>query len=391
MLRKPVLVPFAVALWAFSLALAPGALRASDHADPILLGELDPGLTGLFAFPDGDRLVFILAGHRALSAAPPYDLEPYELAIHMDLHTEVTYTSAEDRARYGGTIPNPETIRPDVTLRFRLNDDATLAQQSFEGLRETNEVRVWTGVRDDPFILPTFFGTNVVAIVVSIPRSAFPEDQRDWILWGATYEADGGDQIDHVGRSNRTQLARFDLLNTLPPSEHVPAIRKAHDRRETAQNLLNDLGTLGRPLANLVNIMFAIRHYDFVPDVMIYTTRYAAGFPNGRRLTDDVALLTCRTGDCLLIETSYMASEAWPRETTNDKPFLAEFPYLAEPWPAKEPADRGFPWGVVLAFLLLLVVLVFVALAVIGLVCILRKRKVRKHSRGPRGPVPATG
>lgn len=358
MLRKPVPVLFVGLVCAFSVVVAPEAVRASDHADPILLGELDPGLTGLFAFPEGDRLVFVLAAHRALTAAPPYDLEPYEYAIHMDLHTEVTYSSAEDRARYGGTIPNPETIRPDVTLRFRLNDDTTLARQSFEGLRETNEIRVWTGVRDDPFILPTFFGTNVVAIVVSIPRSAFPPDQRDWILWGATYEVDGGDQIDHVGRSNRTQLARFDLLNTLPPSEHVAAIQEAHDRRETLHNLLTDLGTLGRPLASLVNIMFAIRHYDFVPDVMIFTTRYSAGFPNGRRLTDDVALLTCQTGDCLLVETSYMASEAWPRETTNDKAFLDEPPYLAEPWPTREPEPTGFRWGLWLTLILVLVVTV---------------------------------
>ena len=39
----------------------------------------------------------------------------------------------------------------------------------------------------------------------------------------------GNKQIDHVGRSLRTMLPRFDFLNTLPPNQHVKEIRKRHD------------------------------------------------------------------------------------------------------------------------------------------------------------------
>ncbi|HSL82631.1 MAG TPA: DUF4331 family protein, partial [Thermoanaerobaculia bacterium] len=369
MLRKPVPVLFALLLSA--LVLAPGTLPASDHADPLIAPDLTPGLTGLFIFPDGDRLALVLGTHRALSVEGPYNLKPYEFAIHMDLHSEVTYDDAEDRARYGGTVVDPASISPDVTLSFRLDENANLVQQRFEGLLETNEIRVWAGVRDDPFIFPRFFGTNVIAIVVSVPRSAFPSNQRDWILWGATYEVDGGDQVDHVGRSNRTQLTRFDPLNTLPPSEHLAKIHDDAHFWQKAANFFDDLGTYGQPLENLINSMFSIRHYDYQPDVMVYTTRYAAGYPNGRRLTDDVVLLTCQIGECLLMEAAFTDTEEWPRQTVNDKEFLDEFPYLAEPWPAKEPAKKGFRWGLWITILLIILLILTLILAVIGLLCVI--------------------
>jgi hypothetical protein len=379
MLQKP--VPVLSALLLSALALAPGALRASDHADPLIAPDLTPGLTGLFIFPDGDRLVLVLGTHRALTVEGPFNLEPYEFAIHMDLHSEISYTDAEDRARYGGTVVNPEGISPDVTLSFRLDENAGLVEQSFEGLRDANDIQVWTGVRDDPFIFPRFFGTNVIAIVVSIPRSAFPANQRDWILWGATYEADGGDQVDHVGRSNRTQLARFDPLNTKVPSEHLEVIQKAHDFWECAANFFDDIGTYGQPVKSLINAMFAIRHYDNHPDVMLFTTRYGVGYPNGRRLTDDVVLLTCQIGECLLMEAAFTDTEEWPRQTVNDKEFLDELPYLAEPWPAKEPAKKGFRWGLWITILLILLLILTLILAVIGLLCVIKRYRGRKRSQ----------
>lgn len=356
--RSRVLLFLTVALVS-AVVLAPGAARASDHADPIILPDLTPGLTGLFLFPDGDRMVFILGTHRALSVAGPYNLEPFEFAIHIDLDSRISFTDAEDRARYGGTVVEPAGIDAEVTLAFRLNDDASLREQRFEGLRSTNDIQIYTGVRDDPFIFPRFFGTNIIAVVVSIPRAAFPANQRDWLLWGTTTEVDGGDQVDHVGRSNRTQLARFDFLNTVPPSRHLPAIQEMHDKRERASTFL---GQIAVPLKNFFDVMFPIRHYDFQPDVMVYTSRYPPGYPNGRLLTDDVVLLTCQIGECLLMEAAFTDTEEWPRQTVNDKEFLAGFPYLAEPWPAKEPKPQGFRWGLWITILVVLVVIVVIML-----------------------------
>jgi hypothetical protein len=299
---------------------------ASDHADPIRLKRLSAGLTGLFAFPKDDQLVVIVGVRRGLTGPPESELSSYTYSIYIDLHSEVAFDSEEDRARYGGTVVTSEDIRPDVTIMLRLNDDATLQENSITGLTDTSRIRLWTGVRDDPFIFPRFFGTNIVAMVVSIPISSFPEGQQDWLIWATSKR--GGKQIDHVGRANRTMLPRFDFLNTLPPNEHVAALQKRHHAPGPIQDVAR---TQIMPL-------FAIRPYDFAPDVMLFTTRFPAGFPNGRLLTDDVAALTCEQGDCLLWEVSFADSSQWPRQTTNDKPFLDEFPYLAEPWPHKKPA-----------------------------------------------------
>ncbi len=332
-----------------------------------------PDLRPRPALTDADRsrirgFVVILCVRRALTETGSLRLEPYTYRIHMDLHSTLSFedtaddkpkpaapptggggytpaagtdaqvarrpTGAEARARYGGSIVNPAGISDDVVIEFTLKNDATIREISTRGLKNAQEIRregkfdpdqicAWAGVRDDPFIFPAFFGTNVVAMVMTIPASAFPEGQQDWLLWGTSSK--GTRQIDHVGRSLRTQNPRFELLNTLPPREHKAAIMEEHEH----PSLLRDIA-----LRFNGQSIFAYRKWDFVPDVMVYTTRFGVGFPNGRLLTDDVAALLAQHGDTLLLELSHH-NGGWPRKTTNDKEFLASFPYLAEPWPDK--------------------------------------------------------
>jgi hypothetical protein len=126
-----------------------------------------------------------------------------------------------------------------------------------------------------------------------------------------------------VGRSLRTQNPRFDLLNTYPPKDHVKVLKAENENPSLMRDLFVKFG---------FDSFFAYRPWDFTPDVMIYSNRFNVGYPNGRRLDDDVATLLARYGDTLLYELSY-TSLKFPRATTIDKPFLADFPYLAEPWP----------------------------------------------------------
>ena len=49
----------------------------------------------------------------------------------MDLTTPLTFDKDDDRARYGGTVTNPERLHPDVSIRFRLNNDTTLKSVAF--------------------------------------------------------------------------------------------------------------------------------------------------------------------------------------------------------------------------------------------------------------------
>ncbi|WP_026608575.1 DUF4331 family protein [Methylocapsa acidiphila] len=370
-------------LFAFiGIVLASSSSRASDHADPMWLpeDEQEANITGLFFFPDGDQMVAILDVRRSLTGPPPYNLEPFEYNINMDLHSKVTFDNAEDVARYGGSIPSPEMISPDVTIRFRLNNDTSVKEQSFKGLKDPEKIRVYTGVRDDPFIFPKFFKVNVITMVLSIPKSSFPDNQQNWLLWATTNRVNGGEQIDHVGRSNRTQLGRFDFLNTIPPNEQVAAIKDRSKSRAMIQDFLKNWAP---PLANLNQLSgFLIRHYDYVPDVMVYTNQRPSGFPNGRRLEDDVSYLTCQQGDCPLQENSFIDSNQWPRATVNDKPLLKEFPYLAEPWPY-HPQAPGAMGPYVVRFLSRPGVLWGIAAIVLALIIglfLLRRRKRSAYS-----------
>jgi hypothetical protein len=207
---------------------------------------------------------------------------------------------------------------------------------SYEGLTNTGRIRVYSGVRDDPFIFPRFFKRNVISMVFSIPMSSFPADQKDFILWGSTYK--DGKQLDHVGRSNRTQLARFETLNPLPPTEQLGEIMRLMASTDGLYTFLNKYSQT-KALAGLIQYVLQIRKYDLATDVMIYTSTRPAGFPNGRRLPDDIVGLTCATGDCILQELAFVEG-GFPRALVNDKPFSDEFPFLADPWPdmAEAPA-----------------------------------------------------
>ena len=348
-----------------SLFLAvPTAVRASDHADPTDLTDPNANITDLFFFPKGDQYILIFNVRRALTAPKPYDLGPYEYRVSFDLSTPVTFDSAADRARYGGTIAAPEKLHPDATITVHLNNDTTLKSIAFNGLKSTDKIRTYTGVRDDPFNFPRFFKVNVIAMVMSIPKDAFPAGQHDFMLWGTASK--DGTELDHVGRSIRTQLPRFGVINTSPPSEHVKILMETKESRDNWYNFFKgNKEWYSKAVADLMQTTFQIRKYDLMPDVMIYTDRFPVGYPNGRVLTDDVVAQTCAFGDCLLQDISYIEG-GWPRATTNDKPFLDDWPYLAEPWPEKpEPAA---PTRSILPYIIgIVLVFAFISWAIIEL------------------------
>jgi hypothetical protein len=356
------------------------------------------------------HIVVILCVRRALTERNKLMLEPYTYQILFDFNNSIAYedrdeekgkeapvkagggyqplsgndreplTTQEARARYGGKIGNPEGIAATATITIRLKDDASFKQVSIEGLKDANEISItdtrdakqisaYSGVRDDPFIFPAFFKTNIVGMVFSIPIDRFPADKHDWLIWGTSHE--GSRQVDHVGRSLRTQNPRFDILNTLHPRAHVKAIKEA----DANPTLLRDAGLR----LNLQGVAAYRKRWDFVPDVMIYKRNYPVGFPNGRLLYDDVAAMLAQHGDTLLLELSHQhPNGGWPRRTTNDKPFngttedkphLAKYPYLAEPWddrdepppPSLTPTNQ-WKLGAILSGTILVIALVAVAL-----------------------------
>lgn len=373
--------PFAVrprAAWLAGLCFMAGvvgSLSASDHADPVdpfNLQRREGRITDLFVFPSRDmvrrirvpaekdqkestrpvsnkpgeanRLEIIFCVRPALTASPPFEgLDQFTYKIYADLHSanEASFQKGDlNTARYGGTVKVPEEIDADFVITVRL-DNATKFVEKDVRIKEGGEwkqppaadrIQWHSGVHDDPFIFPMFFGTNVIAMVISVPLDCFPGGQQDFLFWATSHL--NGEQVDHVGRSQRTQLPRFDALNTVHPKDHVAMLRKQDQ----------DPGLKTDVFQRFVPPPFKLRPYDFQPDVMYFTRRLDPVYPNGRQLEDDVADLTCKQGDCQLYELSFATKDPRPyaatggRPTKNDKEFKDTFPYLAEPWPDKEPA-----------------------------------------------------
>ena len=316
-----------------------------------------------------DSIVFILCVRRQLTQTGSLLLEPYTYRIHIDVDSAVEFPTKKDVeaeasdsphesggagygsqansegqtrptlveafARYGGKISLPAEIKEDVVIEFRL-DNRAICQEGYPkytgaasaGWRN-DDIKIKTGVYDDPFIFPAFLRTNVVAMTVKVPIALFPASKQDFLIWATSHK--GSRQVDHVGRSLRTQNPRFELLNTLHPSQHAAAIRAEHENPGLVRDILLRL--------NFAQA-FAYRKWDFIPDVMCFSTRYPVGYPNGRLLTDDVAALLAQHGDTLLYELSYQHNNGtWPRQMTNDKSadkdrqgvFNSKFPYLLEP------------------------------------------------------------
>jgi hypothetical protein len=344
-----------------ALLIAFPCVQASDHADPvppIKLKGLDDGLiglNGLFGFVDGGRLVVMVNVSRALidvSDEIGAGIKDTIYKVHFDTHTPATFDHPTQLARFGGSIAAADwpNIAVDASITFRIQKDPKggvsvnrIVFQSHpvaSGLTDTGGIQYQAGLFDDPFLFPPFNNKNTVAMMASIPLSSFLGNPRNFLIWATAHRSDGT-QFDIVGRAGRTQQPRLDILNTLPPSKHVPAIIEERTKNMMQQSLFKSLlkgefkDYIERELSIRIQQLFQIRHYDSdIPDVMILNLDRPMGYPNGQVPGDDVVRHTCieGLGECQLWEIASFTDPCAPRRTYTDKPFSNSFPYLGEPW-----------------------------------------------------------
>jgi hypothetical protein len=276
------------------------------------------------------------------------ELKPYEYKIHLDPDAPLEFDTNETdpmkrsmfysyRARYGGNMApeNFTKINSRISFSFKLTDDVQLDGDvkivAPDGAKGRDRIQTFVGLRDDPFIFPPFFRTNVVAMVLKVPIEFFG-DQSKWAVWVGSYR--DGKKLDHGGRSLRTQQPRFaQIWNEYEPKDQ-PAV---FDHERAHPMILRDLLVKAN-----IPTLFNFRNWDVFPDVMVYNRDYDCRYPNGRLLTDDVSALLAENGDGLLQEISY-EGDTWPRRTQNDKAFLPQFPYLAAPWTPMEKTANPLP------------------------------------------------
>lgn len=292
--RLPLALPALMGLIALPFVSSP-PVTASDHSDVPVVADLvrqDANLTDLHAFVVGTNLVVSLCSNPAIPRNATGYLFPADVTfeVHIDNDSAV---DPFDPLRMGGTILDPARVQEDVLVRIRFDDEGEpQVQVQTRGSRGTpaSVTRLFAGLRDDPFIRGPRQGRNIAALVLEIPLLAVAPSQGTLLIWGTSKveEADGPHQ-DLAGRSLRSMMPENSAMNTMLV------------RQQSRQ--------MGVP-----------------PDVMIFDTTRPAAYPNGRALTDDVVDLV---GD-----PRVLANDA-PFPSQNDRPFLNEFPYLAEPHPAQ--------------------------------------------------------
>jgi hypothetical protein len=264
---------------------------ASDHDDTPLLktiGRHDARITDLHVFTRGDRLVLILCTNPAIPRTVTQYAFPSDLTLRIaiDNHSEVRYDDPNAVSTYGGTVVHPEGISDDVV--FEVTFERGTPRLSTKGLHPNSHggVRFFAGLRDDPFIRGPRIGRNVAGIVIDVPLDSVLGSQPSLLVWATSKVPEiRGPIADLGGRSLRSQFAENLAMNDMPPRMHQ--------------------SVLGVP-----------------PDVVIFDTSRPAIYPNGRELADDVV---DAVGDARILSTDF------PYPSANDVPFLADFPYLAEP------------------------------------------------------------
>jgi hypothetical protein len=190
--------------------------------------------------------------------------------------------------------------------------------------------RFYAGVRSDPWFADvdgvlndfrftghdTFADRNVFGIVLEVPNASLGPAHPIQI-WARTIAQVHGKavQVDQVGRPlinaifNRT-AAEQATFNRTPPSQQLARFG------DQFTATLRSFGYAGAEARNLAE--------ELLPDVLTYDWSNPAGYPNGRRLSDDI--LDVRVA--MLTRARVTSDLVGPH-----RDLLDEFPYLGVPHP----------------------------------------------------------
>lgn len=293
---------------------------AADHGDTpnlVAIPRHDARISDLHVFTSGDNLVLALSTFPNLPGLSYRFASDLTLRLHIDSHSAVSFDNPVDNAQFGGTIVDPQGMGSDITLTFTF-DDSGAPELSASGVsgRDEKAIKVFAGMRDDPFIRGPQIGRNVAAIVVEMPievalggkKGNKKSKDASILVWATSKVPDiSGAQSELGARALRSQCPQ-PLCNAVDGAD---------------LNLRNE--TSPHKYAQKLGIR---------PDVVIFDTSRPAAFPNGRALGDDVVNLVAPFGQNIL-------GNDYPCPSANDVAFLSTFPYLAPPQFGVAPPGPG--------------------------------------------------
>lgn len=324
---------------AFGLVAVPAT--AADHLDAPGLtppgGDTRLDITDVYAFqsPSNPANTVLVMGVNPLAGVLNDGTfrsgASYEFKIDSngdakeDLTYKFTFSAADD------------SLQQEVTLRkmpARGGGSLLARGQTGENISIPGGGWIRAGVFDDPFFFDLvaflslnfcspgtdfFLGLNISAIVLEVPSSWLGATNVG--VWARTVLNDA--QIDRMGRPAINTV--FIPNNPLEPAGSEPSQRNAFNAGKPRRDQKDFRGEV----VDTLEIFYGAGNpsvgalADFLlPDILTVDTSSSAGFPNGRRLADDV----------IDIELGLVTNGAIITDcVANDSSFSGSFPYLAPP------------------------------------------------------------
>ena len=199
---------------------------------------------------------------------------------------------------------------------------------------EEEEYRFFAGIRSDPFFFDmrmlegmkngtqfttgadTFLDKNVFSIILEVPNSALGSNPKVGIWYRVLIPKDGNPffQIDRMGRpfvsTAFTKEGDRNTFNRIEPTE---------DRKLFAKKFSDHLEWFGHSSDSAQKTALTL-----LPDILDYDYSSTKGYPNGRKLTDDIIDIQL----AVLTNGRVTTDKVGPHQD-----LLTTFPYLGSPHP----------------------------------------------------------
>jgi len=300
--------------------------------------NLDPrtDITDLYIFQNpGDPAKSILilnVNPEALTHASTFDSQAsYELKIdtngdfEAEIAFHVIFTTLDDQQQTATLYrATGAAARSTGSVGEIIIQDAAVSFTQEARITTEGQYRFYAGLRSEPFFAdPVGFlnnlqwtgqdfweDKNVFGIVLDVPNSALGSHPQIGV-WGRTMAMVHGmlTSVNQMGRPGNNVLRQGADTNTTPPTQQ---------RELFFSQYVAMFETFGYTEAKATKLTL-----EWLPDILPYNYMSAAGYPNGRQLTDDIAdnLVEIITQGKMKDDLIYPHTD-----------YLAEFPYLGMPY-----------------------------------------------------------
>lgn len=297
--------------------------------------DLDPrtDIADLYVFQktgDPSKSILILNVNPKASARAFDPQANYELKIdtdgdfEADIAFHVLFTDQEGGQQtatlYRATSMDAQSTGPvgDVVIR-----DAPVSFTREARITAEGQYRFFAGLRSEPFFAdPDGFinnmqwtghdgwaGNNIFGIVLEVPNSALGS-QPQISIWGRTMALVHGTltPVNQMGRPGTNVFRQGADTNSIPP---------AQQRERFFTQYVGMFKNFGYSESEASALTL-----QWLPDVLPFNYTDAAGYPNGRQLTDDIVdnVVEIMTRGNMKDDLVYPHTD-----------YLAEFPYLGSP------------------------------------------------------------